>query len=342
MFTILADDVQDEREALALAGRIRAAFSATPLQIADQQLSMSATIGIAIAHDDARAADLISQAANAMRQAKHHHTRTGIAQDGWGEQAATGLRLREALRGALSRGEISAVFQPIVDLETGRVRAYETLARWEHPQLGSVSPVEFIPAAEETGDIIAIGEWILQQACAQLALWRTTGTPDLQLTVNLAPLQLEQPNLADIVDRILQQTGVPGTALILEITEGVLLENATIQHDNLQRLRQLGIRIALDDFGTGYSALGYLKRFPIDIIKIDRSFITGIEHQRYDTALIQAILAMANAMNLELVAEGIETPNQRQILRLLGCRYGQGYLLAKPLPAAHSTPATIL
>ncbi len=342
MFTILAGDVADEREALALAGRIRAAFSADPLRIGERRLSVSATIGIAIARNDARAADLISEAANAMRQAKRHHSRTRIAQDGWGEQAATGLRLRDALRGALSRGEISAVFQPIVDLETGRVHAYETLARWHHPELGAVSPVEFIPAAEATADIILIGEWILQQACTQLAHWRTTGAPNLELTVNLAPLQLEQPNLADIVDRILQQTGIPGTALILEITEGVLLENATIQHDNLQALRQLGTRIALDDFGTGYSALGYLKRFPIDIIKIDRSFVTGIEDQRYDTALIQAILAMANAMNLQIVAEGIETPNQRQILRLLGCRYGQGFLFSKPLPASHTIPTVTL
>lgn len=338
IFTILAGDVPDEREALALAGRIRGALSAAPLQIAGQQLSVSATIGIAIARDGSRAADLISEAANAMRQAKLHHSRTRIAQDSWGQTAATQLRLREALRGALARGEISAVYQPIVELETARVRGYEALARWNHPQLGAVSPVEFIPAAETTAEIIPIGEWILRQACAQLANWRSTGAADFSITVNLAPLQLGQPDLADVVERILRETGVPGTELILEITEGVLLENATVQRGNLHALRELGIRIALDDFGTGYSALGYLKRFPIDIIKIDRSFVTGIEDRGYDIALVQAILAMAKGLRLTTVAEGVETSDQQQILHLHGCDYGQGYLFSKPLPASQTTP----
>ena len=341
MFTILVGDVGAEREALGLADRIRHALSATPLQIGDQRLSVSATIGIAVAREHSRAADLVSEAANAMRQAKRHHTRTGVAQDGWGEMAANRLQLREALRGALGRGEISIVFQPIVDLEIGCVRGYETLARWTHPELGTVSPADFIPAAEATAAIIPIGEWILQQACEQLARWRAREAPDLRLTVNLAPLQLEQPNFAEIIASILHTTGIPGDALVLEITEGVLLESAAIQQDNLQRLRQLGIRIALDDFGTGYSALGYLKRFPIDIIKIDRSFICGIEDQRYDTALIQAILAMAKGMELHLIAEGIETPSQRQLLRLLGCRYGQGFLFSKPLPPSQCIPSAI-
>ena len=341
IFTILASNVQDEREALALAGRIRAALSATPLQIEGEPLSVTATIGIAIAHDSSRAADLISEAANAMRQAKRHHTRARVAEAHWSERATSRLRLREALRGALGRGEITTVFQPIVELETGRISAYEALARWHHPKLGNVTPVEFIPAAEATGDIIPIGEWILSQACEQLAQWRRAINPELAMTVNLAPLQLEQPNLADIVQTIMQHAGVPGDALVLEITEGVLLESATVQQHNLAALRKLGIRIALDDFGTGYSALGYLKRFPIDIIKIDRSFITGIEDQRYDTALIQAILAMAKGMDLEIVAEGIETPNQHQLLRLLGARYGQGFLFSKPLPATQTTPDTV-
>jgi diguanylate cyclase len=341
MFTILASNVEDEREALTLAGRIRSALSAGPLQIGADSLSVTATIGIAIAHETSRGADLISEAANAMRQAKRHHTRARVAEAEWGELAASRLRLREALRGALGRGEITAVFQPIVELETGRIHAYETLARWHHPELGNVSPVEFIPAAEATADIIPIGEWILTHACEQLAQWRLTSSADLKMTVNLAPLQLEQPNLAAIVQTIMRDAGVPGDALVLEITEGVLLESAGVQQHNLAALRQLGIRIALDDFGTGYSALGYLKRFPIDIIKIDRSFITGIEDQRYDTALIQAILAMAKGMDLEIIAEGIETPSQNKLLRLLGARYGQGYLFSKPLPAAQNTPTQI-
>lgn len=341
MFTILLDDVTDERDALALADRLRYALSAVPLQIGDEQLSVSATVGIAMSREDSHAADLLTQAANAMRQAKRQRTRTQIAQGGWGEQAAVQLRLRDAIRGALGRKEISLAFQPIVDMDTGLPVAYEALARWTHPELGAVSPVQFIPAAEATGTIVAIGEWVLQQACEQLARWRASDTPKLRMSVNLAPQQLEQANLAETVANILHTTGVPADALGLEITEGVLLENATVQQDNLQRLRKLGIRIALDDFGTGYSALGYLKRFPVDVIKIDRSFISGIEDQRYDTALIQAILAMAKGMELHLIAEGIETPGQRQLLRLLGCRYGQGFLFSKPLPASQSTPSAL-
>lgn len=337
IFTILANGVVDEQEALGIAGRLRSTLSATPLEIGNERLSVSATIGITISKTDARAADLLSEAANAMRQAKRHHARARVAQDGWGEQAATQLRLREALRGALDRHEITAAFQPVVELDSGQVRGYEALARWHHPELGHVSPAEFIPAAEATGDIVPIGAWMLARGCAQLAEWRARGL-DLTLSVNLAPLQLEQPNLAELVQDILERAGVPGSALVLEITEGVLLQNAAVQHDNLRALRQLGIRIALDDFGTGYSALGYLKRFPIDIIKIDRSFITGIETERHDTALVHAILAMATGMDLALVAEGIETPTQHQLLRLLGCRLGQGFLFSKPLPAEEIDP----
>ena len=223
-------------------------------------------------------------------------------------------------------------------LETGQITAYETLARWHHPELGDVSPADFIPAAESTGDIIAIGECMLTRACHQLAAWRAGGH-DLYITVNLAPLQLEQPHLADVVSDILAQTGLPGSALVLEITEGVLLGNDGLQTHTLKRLRESGIRIALDDFGTGYSALGYLKRFPIDIIKIDRSFITGIEDQRYDTALIQAILLMARSMEMTIVAEGIETPGQHQLLRLLGAGNGQGYLFSPPHEPADTNPA---
>lgn len=341
IFTVLVNDVDDEHGALALAGRIRAGLSASPLAIAGERLSVSATIGIAIAKDRSRGADLISEAANAMRQAKRHHTRTQIAEDGWGERAAAQLQLREALHHALRRGELNIAFQPIVELESGRVRAYEALARWSHPTLGDIPPAGFIPAAEATADIIPIGEWILEQACSQLARWRKAGADALQVTVNLAPLQLEHPSLAETIASILQRAALPPESLVLEITEGVLLENATLQHDNLRRLREQGIQIALDDFGTGYSALGYLKRFPIDILKIDRSFIAGMENGRHDTALIQAILTMATGMDLRLVAEGIETPSQRQLLRLLGCQYGQGFLFARPVPPGDIDPTTV-
>jgi diguanylate cyclase len=338
MFVVIADHIADERAALALAGRIRDQFAGTPLRIDGEPLLVSATVGIALPTAGSRAADLITESASAMRQAKQHHSRTQVSRAGWTEVAAARVRIRQALGTAVERGEIRAVFQPIVALESGRIVAYETLARWRHPELGDVGPIDFIPAAESTGDIVRIGEWMLAQACRRLAAWRADGH-DVYVTVNLAPLQLQQPRLADVVLGVLADHGLPGASLALEITESALLGSDGQETDTLDRLRRAGIRIALDDFGTGYSALGYLKRFPIDILKIDRSFITGIEDQRYDAALIQAILAMAKNMDLAIVAEGIETRGQHQLLRLLGADSGQGYRFSAPQEADATDPA---
>jgi EAL domain-containing protein (putative c-di-GMP-specific phosphodiesterase class I) len=224
-------------------------------------------------------------------------------------------------------------YQPIVDIGSGAPVAFEALARWNSPELGQVAPDDFIPVAERTGDIIKIGEWILRESCSQLAQWRRE-EPALSMSVNLAPRQLELANLADVIESVLAEHGLPASALVLELTEGVLIGAGALESKNLHRIRDLGVRISLDDFGTGYSALGYLKRFPIDELKIDRSFVEALEGDRRDAALVQAILALARGLELNVVAEGIETPGQRQVLKLLGCPFGQGYLFARPLPAA--------
>jgi EAL domain-containing protein (putative c-di-GMP-specific phosphodiesterase class I) len=224
-------------------------------------------------------------------------------------------------------------YQPIVELESGRLRGFEALARWTHPRLGPVSPERFIPIAEMTGDIAAIGEWMIERATAQLARWRADGHEALRVTVNVSPVQLAQANFAELVAKALEAVGLTGDALGLEITEGALLETSTVERENVGRLKDLGVRIVLDDFGTGYSALGYIRRFPLDVIKIDRSFTRDMTKDTQAAALVQAILAMARGMNLEVVAEGVETPEQRQLLRLLGCRLGQGYLFSRPAAA---------
>ncbi len=334
VFTLVAPGVRDEAEALTLAGRVRDALSAEPFAVKDQSLSLTASAGIATGHPGASAADVISEAANAMHQAKRHHQGVRFTEDGWSAQAAEALQLREALAVALERGEISAVFQPIVELDSGRLRGFEALARWTHPQLGSIGPDKFIPLAEMTADIIAIGEWMMTEAVGQLVRWRAGGHPELRVSVNVSPLQLKQGNFADVVKGILDRAGLSGEAVGVEITEGALLETGEIEKRNLQRLRDLGMSIVLDDFGTGYSALGYIRRFPIEVIKIDRSFVTDMTSAQPAAALVQAILAMANGMNLDVVAEGIETVEQRQLLRLLGCRLGQGYLFSPPRPAS--------
>jgi diguanylate cyclase (GGDEF)-like protein len=334
IFTLLACGVKSESEAVAIASRLREQLRSEPLEIDGQRVSVSVTVGVAVGESDSRGGgDLISEAAHAMRQAKRSGAHVQVSESGWTALATAQLRLQEALAGALSNEEISAVFQPIAHLESGAVQGFETLARWHHPELGAVSPADFIPVAEATGEIIQIGRFMLEQACGQLARWRAAHGEHLQITVNVAPAQLDQPDFADQTVEILTNAGLEGESLVLEITEGVLLEGNRIQARNLSRLHGHGIRLALDDFGTGYSALSYLQRFPIDIIKIDRSFIDGVESDESDAALVQTILAMAETMGKRVVAEGIETVGQERLLQQLGCRYGQGFLFSRPLPA---------
>ena len=332
VFAVVGRHIGDEGGALRLAGRLRAAVVDAPFDVDGQSFGVTATLGVAAGARDEPGADLLSRADDTMRRTK---TDGGVARnavDGCGEDAAAQLRLRAALGGALAREEISVVYQPIVDLATAAPIGFEALARWSSPELGSVSPTVFIPVAERTGDIVKIGEWVLRTACAQAAEWRREGS-DLSIAVNLAPLQLELPHLPKVVAAALAEHGLPAAALVLEITERVLIGAGTLQSRNLQELRELGVRIALDDFGTGYSALGYLKRFPIDQLKVDRSFVDEIEDDRHDAALVQAILALAGSLGLATVAEGIETFEQRRLLMRLGCSFGQGYLFAHPLPA---------
>ncbi len=232
-------------------------------------------------------------------------------------------------------------FQHIVGLATGRTRSYEALARWRHPELGLVGPAEFIPLAEETGDIVGIGEFVLRAACTQLALWRQMVSGEqLGATVNISPVQLAVPNIAEVIATILAESGLPAPALTLEITEGVFIAAGALPRRNLAAIRELGVRIALDDFGTGYSALGYLKRFPVDVIKVDRCFLDGLETDHRNAALMRAILAIGAGMEIEVVVEGVETVAQRELLALSGCHWGQGFLFAEPLPADEiSVPA---
>lgn len=333
VFTLIAPGVRDEEEVLKLAARLREALGSRPIAIGGELLTVGATIGVATGCPGDHGSDLISEAANAMREAKLHHGRVWISDEAWSADATRQMRTRDALRGALANEEITAVFQPILDLERGVVHGFETLARWDSPILGPVSPVDFVPLAELTADIVPIGERMIEFAAEQAALWRRERNPELRVTVNVAPLQLEQPNFTERFAAILDRHGLPGEAIGVEITEGGLLETGVIQQRNLQQLKVLGTRIVLDDFGTGYSALSYLRRFPIDVIKIDRSFVESLTVDRTSAALVEAILAMSRGLDSDVVAEGIETEEQATALRRRGCRYGQGYLFGRPRPA---------
>jgi diguanylate cyclase (GGDEF)-like protein len=337
IFLVLRPGVADQLEALALAHRIQAAIGAEPLATRGKQLAVSATVGIAGAAFGVEGEALVNRAVESLRQAKSRRERIAVAPAaglGGAAPVAARLRLRDALSGAVRRGEITVAFQPIVELSTGRTKSFEALARWRHPELGDVSPSQFIPVAEATGDIVPIGEHVLRVACRQLATWRdAVASQDLRVTVNFSPLQLAVPNIPEIVGRVLAETGLPGAALMLEITEGVFIAPGPVQRRNLETIRALGVRIALDDFGTGYSALSYLKRFPVDVIKVDRIFLDGLETDSRDAALMRAILAIGAGMELDVVAEGVETAAQRELLRLSGCHWGQGFLFSEPKPA---------
>ena len=335
VFAVVGENMGDEQEALGFAARLKASVSGAEYEVDGIKIGVTATLGLATGSPGTEGADLLSRADHAMRNNKATgEVLTALG----GPEAAKQLRLRSAIGGALQRDEISVVYQPLVDLADGVPVGFEALARWNSTEFGSVPPCEFIPVAERTGNIVEIGEFVLRAACAQAAEWRRGGA-DLSISVNLAPRQLELPDLMEVVQSALTDHGIPPSALVLEITEGVLIGAGLIQTRNLQWLRELGVKISLDDFGTGYSALAYLKRFPIDQLKIDHSFMEGLERDPQAAALVRAVLALADALGLETVAEGIELPAHRELLQKLGCRLGQGYLFARPLPAGEITLA---
>jgi diguanylate cyclase (GGDEF)-like protein len=333
VFAMVAPGIEDEAEALKLAARVHRVLSEAPLDVDGEQLSIGATLGIAIGSGESIGADLVSDAANAMREAKRHQGRVRVAQRGRAENAAAHLRMREALHLATQRDEIRAVFQPIFSLEERRLAGYEALARWDSESLGSVRPDEFIPLAELTSDIIDIGELMIDRAASLAAELHERLGQEVRVTLNASPVQLDRAGFAAAVRTAFEGRGLSGLSVGVEITEGTLLESGALERANLAALREFGARVLLDDFGTGYSSFGYLHDFQIDTIKIDRSFVDRMLEDRHSAALIQAILAMARGMDMEVVAEGIETEEQAKLLRLLGCRYGQGFGLGRPVDA---------
>ena len=247
------------------------------------------------------------------------------------------LTLENDLRMALDRGEFVLHYQPQIDIASGRVVGVEALLRWNHAERGLVGPLDFIPLLEETGLIVAVGRWVLESALAQLAEWHRAGWQSLAVAVNLSSHQFHEPELAQRLSESLQTYALPARCVELEITESTLLQHIPATTATLEKLSELGFGIALDDFGTGYSSLSYLRRFPIDTLKIDRSFVRDIPADNNDAAITRAIVVMAQSLQLHLVAEGVELEEQRDFLRSLGCNTMQGYLFSKPLDAAAMT-----
>jgi EAL domain-containing protein (putative c-di-GMP-specific phosphodiesterase class I) len=256
------------------------------------------------------------------------------------ESLRSGAKARLATTAALHRGldreEFTVHYQPVVDLSTGAMVSAEALVRWEHPSGTLVVPDDFIPLAEETGLIVPIGAWVLEQACRQLVTWQRTD-PTMSVAVNLSARQMLSPNIAGLLEDVLTRTGAPPSGLWLELTESLFMEDIDYFGGALAALKAVGVRLAVDDFGTGYSSLSSLKRFPFDALKIDRAFVDGLGTDPHDTALVAAIVAMAGALDLELTAEGVETRGQLAHLKRLGCQRAQGFYLARPMSAVELT-----
>ena len=339
-FAILLTDLDQPEVATRAAERIQLALKA-PFDVDGHEFTITTSIGIAFGTPEyARPGDVLRDADLAMYRAKELGRNCYAAFDrSFRERVIAQLHLERDLRRAMERQEFFLVYQPIVDLATGRVASLEALVRWRHPERGLVNPVEFIPMAEETGTIIPLGEWILREACQQMMVWlqaapglRFPGTAQrLTVSVNLSARQFTQPSLARSIESTLAETGLPPQHLKLEITESVVMADARTAEALLRKLRDRGIQLSIDDFGTGYSSLSYLQRFPIDTIKIDRSFVTRSQNQESNWSIVRAIIALAESLGMDTVAEGIETIEQVSQLQILDCRYGQGYWFSRPV-----------
>ncbi len=329
--------------ALAQADRVERIASdileilAAAFPLGDEQVYISASVGITLFPDDAvEIDDLFKQADQALYSAKGAgRNRFSYFTPALQESAQTRVRLTNDLRGALAGGQFRLVYQPIVELATGAIRKAEALLRWQHPVRGAVSPAAFIPIAESTGMIAPIGDWVLAEAAQQAQRWRAGRRADFQVSVNASPVQFRQgPGLAERWRAQLERLGLPGEGLSVEITEGLLLDAGSGVAEQLRALRQAGVAVSLDDFGTGYSSLSYLQRFDIDFLKIDQAFVRGLTPTSKNMALCKAIIVMAHELGIRVVAEGVETAAQRDLLAAAGCDFGQGYLFARPMPAA--------
>jgi diguanylate cyclase (GGDEF)-like protein/PAS domain S-box-containing protein len=336
-FTILCESVGGVLEAVAIADRLQRPLR-NPLSLGGAELRLSASIGVALveADDNGDGQHLIEDADAAMYRAKERGgARTELFDSAMRENAVAAMRIEQELQRALEEGELRLHYQPSVDLATGQLVGAEALVRWEHPNRGLIVPDRFLGVAEETGLIVPLGTWVLGEACRQLAEWQ--GRPEtahLHLSVNLSARELTHPDAVSTVLSAVRESGIDPRALTIEVTESTAMADGDTGFRALRDLSSVGIRVAIDDFGTGYSSLEQLRRMPVDIVKVDRSFVSGMAADSTDREIVAAVVGMGRALKLCVVAEGIETPEHAEALRELGCDIGQGFLYAKALPAA--------
>ncbi|MDF2958746.1 MAG: hypothetical protein K0S39_481 [Paenibacillus sp.] len=330
-FILLLPD--SDREEAAWMAQLLIDELSKPFLLEGNEFYVTPSMGISLFPDDGTDEEtLVKHADTAMYRAKEqgrNHYR--FYTPDMNERMAKQVEIEKGLRKALERQELTVHYQPQVDLHSGRIIGMEALLRWFHPELGFISPADFVPLAEENGMIVPIGEWILRKACSQNKEWLDAGLPPMRIAVNLSARQFQQQNLVEVVARTLDDTGLPAHYLDLEITESVAMFNESLVIARLHDLKSLGIKISIDDFGTGYSSLSYLKKFPIDTLKIDKSFVADVMHDHDDAEIITTIISMARNLRFSVIAEGVENEEQLQFLRQQQCTEAQGYLFSKPL-----------
>jgi len=342
-FAILLEDVKDDKGPTSVADRLTGELQ-QPFKVEGREVVITVSIGIAMStarrmtpEDILRDADLAMYHAKGKGKARYE-----IFDKSMNAPAQERMDLELDLRNAVTRGEFTLHYQPVVELPTGRITEVEALVRWKHPQRGLLFPADFVGLSEETGLIVPLGRWVLHEACRQTRQWQLASPAALlAIAVNISARQLQQPGLVEEIGAVLRETRLDPASLRLEITETVVMHDAPTTLAKLEALKALGVQLAIDDFGTGYSSLGYLKRFPVDTLKIDRSFVKGIGGNVEDSAIVRAVITVAKSLNLSVTAEGIETAEQLEHLRSLGCDHGQGYFFAKPM-TSDRVPALLL
>lgn len=341
-FAILLTNVDDDRVPRLLARRILKTFS-SPFNLKPRPVFMSPSVGIAVSEGNASLETLLTQADTAMYRAKESgRNNFAVWSQEMNESSKQRLMLETHLHSAITNNELRLVYQPKVELATGNIIGVEALIRWHHPKLGVISPTVFIHLAEETGLINQIGEWVLMTACDQARIWHDNGFTNITMAVNLSSRQFQQQKIADVISSALRHTGLAPNKLELELTESVAMSGDDSTLITLNELRSMGVQCSIDDFGTGYSNLSYLTRFPIDSLKIDKSFIEQIDKSGGDAAIVVAIIAMAHGLGLNVIAEGVETPEQATFLAKHDCDELQGFLFSKPLTPAEFEALLIL
>jgi diguanylate cyclase (GGDEF)-like protein len=338
-FAILLDGMQDPADAISIAEKVQKAISA-PFKLHNHEAVTTASIGVALGTNNySEAEDVIRDADTAMYRAKEHgKARYEIFDTAMHTRAVTLLRLESDFRRALEHEELCVYYQPIISIANGELHGFEALVRWQHPERGIILPSDFIPLAEETGLIVPLGLRVLREACSQLRRWQQRSVLNryLVMSVNLSGKQLMQPDLTQQIEAVLRESQLDPWHLKLEITETVVMENSELAAITLAKLRGLGVRLSIDDFGTGYSSLSYLNRFPVDTLKIDRSFVTRMSQSDENLQIVKTIVTLAGNLGMEVIAEGVETEDQLNQLKALHCQYAQGYLFSEPLNTAEA------